>query len=79
MKIYYRFYLITQKIFLYGKGVALHRLGKSEEAITWLGNVLIIHPDSLDALLGKGVALYNLGKYEEAISWFDKALEIDPT
>ena len=53
----------SSKMIMNVKGVALDKLGKYEESITWHN---------------KGAALGILGKYEKSIKCYDKALEIDP-
>ncbi|GAF86109.1 unnamed protein product [marine sediment metagenome] len=58
------------------KGIALGRLGKSEEAIKCFDNAIEINPDYEEAWYNKGVALNYLGKSGEAIKCYNKALNI---
>jgi tetratricopeptide (TPR) repeat protein len=63
---------------LYNKGLALHTLGKYQEAIECYDKYLKINPDDTDALNNKGLALNSLAKYQEAIECYDNALKINP-
>jgi tetratricopeptide (TPR) repeat protein len=53
--------------------------GPIEAAESIYEEILVISPDSVDALVGKGFCLgYNPGKYEDALSFFNRAIEIKP-
>ena len=60
------------------KGIALGKLGRYEEAITWFDKALSIDPRNFYSLSYKGAALGLLGRYEESINWIDKSLEVNP-
>jgi len=60
------------------KAVCLNSLGRFEEALEILDEVLKKQRDAL-ALTAKGYALMSLGKYEKSIECFDEALRIDPS
>ena len=55
------------------------KLGRYDEAITWLDKALAVDPKSVDALAMKAAALAKLGKKQDALETLDKALSIDPT
>ena len=57
---------------LYSKAVALHNLGRNEEAITFFDMVLEIDPNNADALNGKGYSLYKLDRNEVANEQLDE-------
>jgi tetratricopeptide (TPR) repeat protein len=60
------------------KGIALGKLGRYEEAITWFDKALSIDPRNFYSLSYKGAALGLLGRYGESITWIDKSLEVNP-
>ena len=60
------------------KGLALHNLGKYDEAIKYCDKAIEINPNFAWAWINKGNALFELGKYDEAVKCYDKAIEIDP-
>jgi tetratricopeptide (TPR) repeat protein len=53
-------------------------MGRCEEAIEILDQILAERGDDIHALAAKGHALLGLQKHEESLKYFDKALEIDP-
>jgi Flp pilus assembly protein TadD len=50
------------------KGLALGRLGRTQEAITYFDKVPALDPNDVPALDDKGIALADLKKYDEALS-----------
>ena len=57
------------------KGVALHRLGRAEEALECYERSLTIDPENMDALRNKGFVLRYLGRLEEALQAYDSVLQ----
>ena len=53
-------------------------MGRCEEAIEILDQILAQKPDDVHALTAKGHALLGLQKYDESIRYFDDALAINP-
>ena len=60
------------------KAFALNDMGRCEEAIEILDQILAEQSDNVHALAAKGHALLGLQKYDESIQYFDDALEINP-
>lgn len=61
-----------------GKGYALYRLKKYEEAISCFDKAITLNPNDASVWEHKGLALHELRKYEEAISCFDEIIRITP-
>jgi len=61
------------------KGLALHSLRRSDEAIQCYDRTLELDPTDAVAWENIGRALLNLGRYDKAIRCSDRALELDPT
>src|SRR5690349_10737505 len=59
-----------------GKGSALHKLNKYEEAIFCFNETIRIHPNSPKAWYNKGLSLHNLGRFNEAIDCYVASLSI---
>ncbi|MEE8431063.1 MAG: tetratricopeptide repeat protein, partial [Candidatus Desulfatibia sp.] len=53
-------------------------MGRCEEAIEILDQILAQQKDNVHALAAKGHALLGLQKYEESLPYFDDALAINP-
>ena len=62
----------------YNKGVALIKLKKYEEAITYFNEAIKLDPNNGLYWGNKGFALYLLKKYVEAITCYDEAIKLDP-
>jgi tetratricopeptide (TPR) repeat protein len=60
------------------KAFALNDMGRCEEAIEILDQILAQKGDNVHALTAKGHALLGLQKYDESIKYFDDALAIHP-
>jgi tetratricopeptide (TPR) repeat protein/DNA-binding transcriptional ArsR family regulator len=56
---------------LYERGIALHNLGRYEEAISNYDRAITIKSDRHEYWNGRGISLRNLGRYKEAISSYD--------
>jgi predicted Zn-dependent protease with MMP-like domain len=52
--------------------------GRTEEALAWLDEALIAHPDGAEAHNGRGEILWDEGKVEEALHEFVRSLSADP-
>lgn len=61
-----------------GRGVALSKLGRYEEAIKDFTQAIALKPDYADSYRCKGDILHNLKRYEEAIKEYNKAIKLDP-
>jgi tetratricopeptide (TPR) repeat protein len=60
------------------KAFALNDMGRCEEAIEILDQILAQKADNVHAVTAKGHALLGLQKYDESIKYFDDALAINP-
>ncbi len=58
-------------------GNALHKLGRSDDAISAYDKAIAIQPDSPTAWYNRGNVLYTSGQKESAIVSYDQALEIN--
>src|SRR5262249_26273625 len=63
---------------LNNRGSALHRLGRTEEALTSYSQALAVRPGFIEASSNLGLALEALGRTEDALASYDKALAIRP-
>jgi len=52
--------------------------GRTEEALAWLDEALIAHPDGAEAHNGRGEILWDNGKIDEALHEFSRSLTADP-
>lgn len=59
------------------KGIALHQLGKLQDAVKCYAKALEINPRNSIAWCNKGTAHNCLGENEEAINCFDNAIDLD--
>jgi hydroxyacylglutathione hydrolase len=60
------------------KAYCLTDMGRCEESLALLDQVLAQENDNLYALTAKGHAMLGLGRYLESIPYFDRALAINP-
>jgi predicted Zn-dependent protease with MMP-like domain len=52
--------------------------GRTEEALAWLEQALIAHPEGAEAHNGRGEILWDEGKIDEALHEFDRSVQADP-
>ena len=62
----------------FNRGVALEKMGKSEQAVECFDNALEENPNDSWAWFNKGVSLHRLGLLGEALLSYDKSLELNP-
>ena len=60
------------------KALTLNDMGRCEEAIEILDQILAEQGDNAHALAAKGHALLGLQKHEESLPFFDDALALNP-
>ena len=64
--------------FLYRKAMEMFSLGKTESALKYLKQTMVIAPCYSKALFEMGNCLTTLGKHEEARVRYEQAVRIDP-
>ena len=64
--------------YLYKKAMDMFRLGKTESALKYLKQTMVIAPRYSKALFEMGNCLTKLGKHEEARVRYEQAVQIDP-
>jgi predicted Zn-dependent protease with MMP-like domain len=52
--------------------------GRTEEALAWLDQALLAHPDGAEAHNGRGEILWDEGRVDEALHEFERSLQADP-
>jgi predicted Zn-dependent protease with MMP-like domain len=52
--------------------------GRTDEALAWLDEALLVHPDGAEAHNGRGEILWDEGRVDEALHEFVRSLEADP-
>jgi predicted Zn-dependent protease with MMP-like domain/predicted Zn-dependent protease len=52
--------------------------GRTDEALAWLDEALVAHPDGAEARNGRGEILWDEGRIDEALHEFQRSLEADP-
>jgi predicted Zn-dependent protease with MMP-like domain/Flp pilus assembly protein TadD len=52
--------------------------GRTDEALAWLDQALLAHPDGAEAHNGRGEILWDEGKIDEALHEFERSLQADP-
>ena len=62
----------------FNRGVALEKMGKSEQAVECFDNALEENPNDSWAWFNKGVSLHRLGLLGEALYCYDHSLELNP-
>jgi tetratricopeptide (TPR) repeat protein len=65
--------------YLYRKAMEMYNLGKTDSAVKYLKQTLVIAPCYSKALLTMGTCLENLGLYDEATARYEQAIWIDPS
>jgi tetratricopeptide (TPR) repeat protein len=64
--------------YLYKKAMDMFRLGKTESALKYLKQTMVIAPGYSKALYEMGNCLTKLGQHEEARVRYEQAVQIDP-
>jgi tetratricopeptide (TPR) repeat protein len=64
--------------YLYKKAMDLYSIGKTESALKYLRQTLVIAPRYSKALFDMGNCLMKLGLHDEAATRFEQAVQIDP-
>jgi len=52
--------------------------GRTDEALAWLDEALLAHPDGAEAHNGRGEILWDEGRIDEALHEFERSLHADP-
>jgi predicted Zn-dependent protease with MMP-like domain len=52
--------------------------GRTDEALAWLDEALLAHPDGAEAHNGRGEILWDEGRIDEALHEFERSLSADP-
>jgi len=52
--------------------------GRTDEALAWLDEALLAHPDGAEAHNGRGEILWDEGRVDEALHEFERSLQADP-
>ena len=64
--------------YLYKKAMDLYSMGKTESALKYLRQTMVIAPRYSRALFDMGNCLKKLGLHDEATVRYEQAVEIDP-
>jgi hypothetical protein len=56
----------------------LERLGREQEALTWVERALALRPDSIDALNNRALVLGRLHRFEESAATYRRVESLDP-
>ncbi|MFA5348237.1 MAG: tetratricopeptide repeat protein [Methanoregula sp.] len=64
--------------YLFKKAMEMYGLGKTESALKYLRQTLVIAPCYSKALFNMGTCLEKLGLYDEATARYDQAIRIEP-
>jgi tetratricopeptide (TPR) repeat protein len=62
----------------FNRGVALEKMGKSDDAVECFDKAILDRPDDSWAWFNKGVSLHRMGMIGEAMKCYDRALAIEP-
>jgi len=52
--------------------------GRTDEALAWLDEALVAHPEGAEAHNGRGEILWDEGRIDEALHEFERSLQADP-
>ncbi len=69
---------LTEALTYIEQGVAKHKLGQYEEAVTAYDAALRLDPGNVEALINRGAAKAELNRHSEAIADYNAALALDP-
>jgi tetratricopeptide (TPR) repeat protein len=64
--------------YLYKKAMDLYNIGKTESALKYLRQTMVIAPRYSKALFDMGNCLTKLGLHDEAAIRYEQAVQIDP-
>jgi tetratricopeptide (TPR) repeat protein len=64
--------------YLYKKAMDMYNIGKTESALKYLRQTMVIAPSYSKALFEMGKCLTKLGQHEEARVRYEQAVQIDP-
>jgi len=64
--------------YLFKKAMEMYGLGKTESALKYLRQTLVIAPCYSKALFTMGTCLEQLGLHDEAAARYDQAIRIEP-
>jgi tetratricopeptide (TPR) repeat protein len=65
--------------YLYKKAMEMYNLGKTDSALKYLRQTLVIAPCYSKALFTMGTCLEQLGLHGEATARYEQAVQIDPS
>jgi tetratricopeptide (TPR) repeat protein len=65
--------------YLYKKAMEMYNLGKTDSALKYLRQTLVIAPGYSKALFTMGTCLEQLGLHVEADARYEQAVQIDPS
>ena len=64
--------------YLYRKAMEMYSIGKTESALKYLRQTLVIAPGYSKALFTMGNCLEELGRHDEATARYEQAIRIEP-
>jgi tetratricopeptide (TPR) repeat protein len=64
--------------YLFKKAMEMYGMGKTETALKYLRQTLVIAPGYSKALFSMGTFLEELGRHDEAVARYEQAIRIEP-